>query len=65
MLSAEDNWVLFKKRRLFFFYTCMPGETVRTTWDEVERRKKFSPGASILFGTESERHRLMGKAFSV
>ena len=36
------------------FYTRMPRETVRTTWDEMERRKKFSPGASILFSTESE-----------
>ena len=41
------------------FYTRMPRETVRTTWDEVVRRKKFSPKASILFSTESERHRLM------
>ena len=32
----------------------VPRETVRTTWDEVERRKKFSPRASILFSTESE-----------
>ena len=52
--SAEDNWVLFKKRRLVVFYTRVPRETVRTTWDEVERRKKFSPRASILFSTESE-----------
>ena len=39
MFSAEDNMVLFKKRRLKFS-TRMPRETVRTTWDEVERRKK-------------------------
>ena len=32
----------------------MARETVRTTWDEVERRKKLSPGARILFSTESE-----------
>ena len=32
----------------------MPRETVRTTWNEVAIRKKFSPGASILFSTESE-----------
>ena len=35
-------------------YTRMPRETVRTTWDEVERRKKISLGGSILFSTESE-----------
>ena len=38
-------------------------QTVRTTWDEVKRRKKFSPGASILFSIESERHRLTWKGF--
>ena len=54
MFSAGNNWVLFMKRRLFFFYTRMARETVRTTWNEVEIRKKFSPGASILFSTESE-----------
>ena len=45
---------LVQEETLVVFYTRMPRETVRTTWDEVERRKKFSPGASILFSTESE-----------
>ena len=40
--------------KLIVFYTCMPRETVRTTWNEVERRKKFSPGASFFFSTVSE-----------
>ena len=43
-----------KKNICSFFYIRMPRETVRTTWDEVERRKKFSPGASMLFSTENE-----------
>ena len=47
---------------LVVFYTRMPRETVRTTWNEVVRRKKFSPRASTLFSTESERHRLTEKA---
>ena len=53
MFSAEDCWVLFKKRHLQFFYTRMPGKP----WDCVERsgrRKKISLRASILFSTESE-----------
>ena len=45
---------LVQKETLVVFYTRLPRETVRTTWDEVERRKKFSPGESILFSTESE-----------
>ena len=31
-----------QEETLVVFYTRMPRETVRTTWDEVERRKKFS-----------------------
>ena len=45
---------LVQEETLVVFYTRMPRETARTTWDKVERRKKFSPGASILFSTESE-----------
>ena len=54
MFSAEDNWVFVREETLVVFYTRMPRETVRTTWDAVERRKKFSPTVSILFSTESE-----------
>ena len=46
-------------------YTRMPREAVRTTWNEVERRKKFSPGASILFSTECKRRRLTEKVWTV
>ena len=45
---------LVQEETLVVFYTRMPRETVRTTRDEVEIRKKFSPRASILFSTESE-----------
>ena len=45
---------LDQEETLVVFYTRMPRETVRTTWNEVEKRKKFSPGASIPFSTESE-----------
>ena len=45
---------LGQEETLVVFYTRMPRETVTTTWDEVEIRKKFSPRASILFTTESE-----------
>ena len=45
---------LVQEETLVAFYTGMPRETVRTTWYEVEIRKKFSPRASILFSTESE-----------
>ena len=45
---------LVQEETLVVFYTRMPRETVRTTWNEVEIRKKSSPGASILFSTESE-----------
>ena len=45
---------LVQEETLVVFYTRMPRETVRTTWDEVERRKKFALGASMLFSTESE-----------
>ena len=56
---------LVQKKTLVVFCTRMPRETVRTTWNEVERRKKFSPKASILFSTESERHRLTWKVYTV
>ena len=56
---------LLQEETLVVFYTRMPRETVRIMWDEVQRRKKFSPRASILFSTESERHRLTGKAWTV
>ena len=63
---AEDARMFFSGRQLglvqeetlVVLYPRMPRETVTTTWDEVERRKKFSPRASLLFSTESERHRL-------
>ena len=42
MLSAENKWVLFKKGTLVVFYTLVPRETVRITWNEVEMCKKFS-----------------------
>ena len=46
---------LVQEETLVVFYTRVPRDTVvRTTWNEVERRKKFSPRASILFSTESE-----------
>ena len=45
---------LVPEETLVVFYTRMPRETVRTTWDELEIRNKFSPRASILFSTESE-----------
>ena len=45
---------LFQEETLVVFYTRTSRETVMSTWDEVERRKKFSPRASILFSTESE-----------
>ena len=44
---------LVQEETLEVFCTRMPRETVRTTWDEVERRKKLSLGARILFSTES------------
>ena len=56
---------LLQEETLVVFYTRMPRETVRILWDEVERRQKFSPRASILFSIESERHRLTGKAWTV
>ena len=37
---------LIQEETLVVFYTLMPRETVRTTRDEEERRKKFSPRAS-------------------
>ena len=46
---------LVQEETLVVFYTRgMPRKTARTTWNEVEMRKKFSPWASILFSTESE-----------
>ena len=39
---------LVQEGTLVIFYTRMPREIVRTTWNEVEIRKNFSPGASIL-----------------
>ena len=53
---------LVQEETLVVFCTCMPRETVRTTWNEVEIRKKFfSPRASILFSTECERYRVTKK----
>ena len=34
---------LVQEETLVVFYTGMPRETVRTTWDEVERREKSHP----------------------
>ena len=45
---------LVQEETLVVFYTRMLRETVRTSWDEVERRKKISPRARVLFSTESE-----------
>ena len=45
---------LVQEETLVVFYRCMPRETVRTTWNEVEIHKKFSPGTSILFRIASE-----------
>ena len=45
---------LVQEETLVVFYTRVLRETARTTWDEVERRKKISPRARILFSTESE-----------
>ena len=47
------------------YYTRMPRETVRTTWDEVERRKKITPRASILFSIESGSNRLTKKTWTI
>ena len=60
MFSAEDNWVLFKKRRLQFSHK-------HATGDWGQRGMKWGYGrsshllASFLFSTESERHRLTEK----
>ena len=49
------RWLgLVQEETLVVFYACTPRETVRTTWNEVEIREKFSPRASIRFSTESE-----------
>ena len=45
---------LVQEETLVVFFTRVPRETVRTSWDEVERRKKISPRARVLFSTESE-----------
>ena len=45
---------LVQEETLVVFYTLMPQETVTTTRNEVEIRKKFSSRASILLSTESE-----------
>ena len=45
---------LVQEETLVVFCTRMPWETVRTTREWSGGRKKFSPGASILFNTESE-----------
>ena len=45
---------LVQEETLVVSHTSMTREAVRRRWDEVERRKKFSLGASILFSTESE-----------
>ena len=45
---------LVREETRVVFYTRTPRETVRTTWDEVKKRKKFSPRASVLFSTECE-----------
>ena len=52
MFSAEDNWVLFKKRHLIVFHTRMPRDSVRLCWKKWET--EGSPRTSILFSTESE-----------
>ena len=49
---------LVKEEMLVVFHTRMPRETVRTTWNEVVIRKKFSPRASILCSTENEESEL-------
>ena len=51
---SERQLDIVQKETLAVFYTGMPQETVRTTWNEAEIRKKISPRASILFSTESE-----------
>ena len=56
---------LVQEETLVVFYTSMPRETVKTTWNEVKRRKKFSPGASILFSAESWRKQTYGKTYTV
>ena len=50
MFSAEDNWILFKCRHLQFSTHACHG----TPRERSGRRKEISPGASILFSTESE-----------
>ena len=55
MFFSGKQLGLAQEETLVVFYTRgMPRKTVRTTWNEVEMRKKFSPWASILFSTESE-----------
>ena len=56
--------VLSKKTHVVL-YTRMSRETLRTMWNEVERRKKFSPRASILFSSESEETDWRKKAWTV
>ena len=52
---------LVQEETLVVFYTRMPRETVRTTWDEVERRKKISPRASILLAPKFFRNNHLRK----
>ena len=69
ILHRAEDWRMFQRKTSgscsrrdtcsFFTHACHG--TVKTTWNEVEIRHKISPGASILFSTESERYRLTKK----
>ena len=54
---------LVQEETLVVFCTRMPREIVRTTWDQVERRKKISHRTSILFSTESVKTQTDVKSF--
>ena len=54
---------IVQEETLVVLYALMPREIVRTSWDEAERRKKFSRRASILFSTESEDTDWRAKSF--
>ena len=42
MFSAEDNWVLLKKRHLIVFHTRMPRDSVRLCWKKWETEGKLT-----------------------
>ena len=64
MFSAEDNWVLFKKRRLWFSTHACHGRR----WGQRGMKWRYARNSHLeasLFSTERERHRLSEKAWTV